>query len=301
MLNLEWFRTFKAIYETGTLSAAAHVLTISQPGVGLHLNSLESYTGYRLFDRDTRRMVPTDRGIMLYTFLNDPINRLEQAEEVFHRDSTVDQPTISIGMCYESFVHALQDEISGLPFNVIVHFGNCQQLLHELDSGALDLIVTREKGRQPLLEFEAFAKENILLVCGSETDISGFDLLSENADQSAFRNWLAGQVWYTTSADMEEVKKFWTSNFNTSPDFKPKFILPNYSTILQCLRTANGVAMIPDFLCRQALAEGTVRLLWDKSAPYENTIYFGKKLNALHMDEIDYVERLIKNKWLPAS
>ncbi len=46
--NLEWFRTFKAIYETGTLSAAAQQLFISQPGVSLHLNSLEAYTGYKL-------------------------------------------------------------------------------------------------------------------------------------------------------------------------------------------------------------------------------------------------------------
>ncbi|UON85535.1 LysR family transcriptional regulator [Dyadobacter chenwenxiniae] len=48
MLNLEWFRTFKVVYEVGTLSAAAQSLFISQPGVSLHLSALESYTGYRL-------------------------------------------------------------------------------------------------------------------------------------------------------------------------------------------------------------------------------------------------------------
>ena len=32
MVNLEWFRTFKAIYETGTLTGAAESLYISQPG-----------------------------------------------------------------------------------------------------------------------------------------------------------------------------------------------------------------------------------------------------------------------------
>lgn len=51
MVNLEWCRTFKAIYKTGTLTGAAEILFISQPGVSLHLSSLETYVGNKLFDR----------------------------------------------------------------------------------------------------------------------------------------------------------------------------------------------------------------------------------------------------------
>ena len=84
MINLEWFRTFKVIYEAGTLSAAAKDLFISQPGVSLHLSSLESFAGHRLFDRDTRKMVATERGTMLYNFIIDHMNKLEEAEKLFH-------------------------------------------------------------------------------------------------------------------------------------------------------------------------------------------------------------------------
>ena len=59
--DLEWFRTFKAIFETGTMSEAAKELHISQPGVSLHLNSLESYIGYHLFERSKRKMIPNER------------------------------------------------------------------------------------------------------------------------------------------------------------------------------------------------------------------------------------------------
>jgi DNA-binding transcriptional LysR family regulator len=48
MVNLEWYRTFKAIYKTGTLTGAAVELFISQPGVSLHLSSLENYVGFQL-------------------------------------------------------------------------------------------------------------------------------------------------------------------------------------------------------------------------------------------------------------
>src|SRR5262245_6594076 len=107
MLNLEWFRTFKAIYETGNLTAAAQMLFISQPGVSLHLNSLENYTGHRLFERETRKMKPTERGVILYNCIIDPINKLAEAEESFFRNSKVERPTISVGMGFETFEHTL--------------------------------------------------------------------------------------------------------------------------------------------------------------------------------------------------
>ena len=76
MVNFEWFRTFKAIYETGSLTGAAEALFISQPGVSLHLSSLESYVGYKLFDRTSRKMVSTERGKILYNYILEPIIKL---------------------------------------------------------------------------------------------------------------------------------------------------------------------------------------------------------------------------------
>ena len=107
MINLEWFRTFKVIYEAGTLSAAAQTLFISQPGVSLHLSSLESYTGYRLFDRDTRKMIATEKGTYLYHYIIEHMNKLEEAENIFHRKSKLEKPTVSIGMAVEIFQYML--------------------------------------------------------------------------------------------------------------------------------------------------------------------------------------------------
>ena len=37
MVNMEWYRTFVAIYEKSTLTKAAETLFTSQPGVSVHL------------------------------------------------------------------------------------------------------------------------------------------------------------------------------------------------------------------------------------------------------------------------
>ena len=81
--NLEWLRTFKAIYETGTLTAAAQELFISQPGVSLHLNSLEAYTGYKLFERTAKKMTHNEKGKILYNFVDAPIEKPDRGQKHF--------------------------------------------------------------------------------------------------------------------------------------------------------------------------------------------------------------------------
>ena len=134
--NLEWLRTFKAIYETGTLSAAAQELFISQPGVSLHLNSLEAFTGNKLFDRLARKMVP-EKGKILYNYILDSMKKLEEGEQHFHKRTQSERVTISVGMCFETFQYTLEEHISELPFNLIIKFGEYPQMQHDLDSGML--------------------------------------------------------------------------------------------------------------------------------------------------------------------
>lgn len=41
-IDLELFRTFKAVFEIGTISGAARVLEVTQPSVTGHLKALEA-------------------------------------------------------------------------------------------------------------------------------------------------------------------------------------------------------------------------------------------------------------------
>ncbi|MBO9566560.1 MAG: LysR family transcriptional regulator [Niastella sp.] len=298
MLNLEWFRTFKAIYETGNLSTAAQALFISQPGVSLHLNSLETFTGYRLFERETRKMIPTERGTILYNCIIDSMNKLVAAEQSFCRNSKVDKPTISVGMGFETFEHTLEEHVAQLPFNLILRFGEYPQMLHDLHTGALDLVVTSQKGQQPNLEYTPFTTERIVLICGSNTMTEQFDKWVSDNDRTALRLWLKEQVWYTTAADMEHLKNFWVTNFECLPDFKPNYVVPNFSSILRCLRNGKGFAVMPDFLCKKEIAQNTVRLAWEGSPHLENRLHFGKRRKTIYAKEIRQLEQLLTKNWL---
>ncbi|WP_245447074.1 LysR family transcriptional regulator [Mucilaginibacter celer] len=292
MLNLEWLRTFKVIYEARSLSAAAQLLFISQPGVSLHLNSLETYIGQRLFERDTRKMLPTDKATMLYHTIIEPMNRLEETEHAFHRKAKVNKPTISVGIYFETFQYALEAHISQLPFNLITHFGEYPQLLQELHNGNVDLILTPHNGNQHNLEFTQATSERLVLVCGSKTQTAELKKFIEDGDKRTTSKWLSRQTWYTTT-DKDYLRKFWAHNFGGVPTFQPNYVLPYFSSVLRSLRNGEGFAVIPEFLCENDLENQAIRLVWEHESSLEHPMYFGKRKNTFYTNELKQLENML--------
>jgi len=294
MVNLEWYRSFKAIYKTGTLTGAAESLFISQPGVSLHLSSLESYVGYKLFERTGRKMVPTEKGKILYNFVVEPLSKLEDAEKHFQKSTEKHMPTISIGMCFETFQITLEQYISTLPFNVIIRFGEYREMLDQLDKGILDLIITPQKGNSPNILHEAFSSETIVLVGGVNTDDDQFEALVKKNDLSAIEIWLKGQKWYGTAGDMEHLLRFWQLNFGKHADFRPNYIVPNLNSIVRCLSGGKGLAIIPDFLCKKEVEDGKIKVIWEGKEKLKNTLYFGARKKTQYTTEIELIKKLFK-------
>jgi DNA-binding transcriptional LysR family regulator len=292
MVNLEWYRTFKAVYKTGTLTSAANELFISQPGVSLHLSSLETYVGYKLFDRTGRKMVPTEKGKVLYNFIIEALTKLEEAEKNFQRSTEKNTPTISVGMCFETFQITLEQYISTLPFNVIIQFGEYPEMVENLEKGILDLIITPQMVVKNAIEYQAFSSETIVLVGGSEIDDLEFNSIAKKGNIQAIELWLKQQKWYGPTGDMEHLRRFWQLNFNKHPDFRPNYIVPNLNSIVRCLSSGKGLAVVPDFLCRKEIDNGTIKLIWEGKTPLKNTLYFATRKKTMYEEEIALIKKI---------
>ncbi|GLB48998.1 LysR family transcriptional regulator [Neptunitalea lumnitzerae] len=290
--NLEWFRTFKAIYETGTMSGAAKELYISQPGVGLHLNALEAYTGFALFERTARKMIPTERGSLLYQQINASLVNLTDIEGRFKKKSGEERLTVSVGMCVETFQQALEKHIPTLDFNLIMQFDSNEKLVTALENGAIDLILTSETRGNNLLSFTPYTTEKLMLIAGKEMK-KELEEMPDMQDFKTFKKWLKEQLWYNTAADMKLLIKFWEQNFKELPDFLPNYIVPNKFSIIRCLSAGKGLAVLPDYLCQKALETDEITVVWEGYSPVENPLYFGKRKKTLLMKEILHLENLL--------
>lgn len=286
MVNLEWYRTFKAIYEKGTLTAAAEALFISQPGVSLHLSSLENYVGAKLFDRVAKKMVPTERGKVLYNGIIEPLLKLEEIEELIHKSTKEDIPTISIGMCFETFQHILEKYLHTLNFNVISSFSDYQDLLKKLEKGIVDIVITPHKTEIKGIKYLPIGKEMIVLIGSKEIDKQAFNSVLKTKDKSNILQFFKGEKWYGASSDNEHFKRFWQVNFNSLPDFRANYIVPNFKSIINSLCIGSGLAIVPDFLCKKEVEEGKLQILWKGEAPITNQLYFAYRKNSIYENQL---------------
>lgn len=296
MVNLEWFRTFKAIYDTGTLTAAAEKLFISQPGVSLHLNSLEAYIGAVLFDRGTRKMIPTEQGKILYNSIVEAIDKLENVEKYFHRKCDKERMTINMGMCFETFQHVLEPHISKFDFNLVSKFGNYPEMLNELDKGLLDFVITPQREDLQNISYTPFSKEKIVLIAGSNNKTDDFPSPEEPHFSKKTEEWLHQQKWFGTTGDMEHLRNFWLHNFGKRANVKINYIVPNLTSIVRCLSHNEGVAVVPDFLCREALQNQSIRIVWEGISPLENILYFAQRKKTMYKSEIETLKEIFNKK-----
>jgi DNA-binding transcriptional LysR family regulator len=61
----EWYRSFLSVLETGSLSAAARAMGLTQPTLGRHIDGLERALGLKLFTRSLHGYAPTQAALEL--------------------------------------------------------------------------------------------------------------------------------------------------------------------------------------------------------------------------------------------
>ena len=298
MVNLEWYRTFKEIYENGTLTKASIALYASQPGVSVHLNALEAYVGKKLFERTSRKMIPTEDGKFLYEYIIESLKKLEIAEQHFKKTTQEKNPSLNIGMCSEMFQLIIEPEIPKLDFDLVARFGAHTDLIKDLNNGILDLVITPKKQneKKSLVEYIPFSKERIVLIAGNKTNVTKIQKHIKSKNLSKLEDELLQNVWYSSSNEMEHFRRFWFENFNKKPAFKPNYILPNITSIIRCLNNGNGLALVPDFLCQEQILRNEINLVWEGKVKTENTLYFASRTDLKYKKELNIIKNIFTSK-----
>lgn len=80
MAYLDNIRTFVRVYELGSMSAAARDQRISAAVASSRISQLEEHLNVRLFQRTTRKLTPTEQGLLFYRGACRILEALEQAE-----------------------------------------------------------------------------------------------------------------------------------------------------------------------------------------------------------------------------
>lgn len=96
------FQAFHSIIETGTVTAAAEALGISQPGISNLLAQLERKTKIKLFVRSKGRLLPTPEATVLYREIDTVVRGLDHVNQ-----AVVDLQNQKAGQLQVATNHAL--------------------------------------------------------------------------------------------------------------------------------------------------------------------------------------------------
>ena len=142
--KLELYRVFKAVAETGNISAAAQNLYISQSAISQSIKQLENQLDVRLFMRTPRGVNLTEEGRMLYQYVNRAISTIENGEERLAQMQNLLRGTLVIGasdtVTKRFLIPVLQKFHEDFPaLKIQIVNGTTSQVLEHLRGGTVDL------------------------------------------------------------------------------------------------------------------------------------------------------------------
>lgn len=300
MVNLEWYRTFKAIYQHGTLTKAAVELMISQPNVSVQLASLESYIGHPLFIRLPRKMLPTEYGKLLYTQVVESIDNLERIESEFKKSAIKQEPTIKLGLPSEVFFSYLSRNMNLLKSQLIVHYGLASNLIEELRNENLDIaFITKQDSVVDTLTYEYLFTENFMIVCNQEMDTTEVEGYLRENDLNKAEKWFKKQKWYAYDTNLPLIRRFWKMNFLRRPILKLTATVPDNIAILRAITISGGFAVMSDLISGEFLQKNKIKIVWKGIIPTTNNLFLAYDKQKIESHLLDEIRNYIKTSIEP--
>ena len=142
-MELRVLKYFLGVARTGSITAAAHSLHVTQPTLSRQLQDLEYELGRKLFVRGSHHVTLTRDGMLLRQRAEEIMEIVDQTESEFYANSRSVSGDIYIG-CGESEAVSLLAEIistfrSDHPqVRFHLHSGNAVDVMERLDRGTLD-------------------------------------------------------------------------------------------------------------------------------------------------------------------
>lgn len=203
MLNFRQLEVFRAMMIAKTVSGAAELLHVSQPGVSRLLKYTEMKLGIELFERHKGRLIPTPEAQELFRELEPIYQKIEGLEWTIDRIARPENRRLRIG-CTPSLVRYLLPRILSM---VKEKMPDVIMRVDVLSNEELTAYITEQRGDyavsfydpvHPLVEAEDFIEGKMVCVfpkghtlSGRESvsikDLAGLDLISYHSDTAQGR------------------------------------------------------------------------------------------------------------------
>ena len=284
-MDLALLRTFLAVHRAGSFTRAAPLLGLSQPAVTGQIRTLERQLGRPLFLRQARGVTATTVGEELAHKVAPHLDALlavtegkldeEPAGRTLH---LAGPPEFTSVRALPALAHLVEQ---GLTLRVA--FGSAEETLDGLAAGHHDLALSTARPRGELLNSAPLCDEEHVLVAAPRwaARLGGASVVRAKGHQ---------HLHHVPVIDVHEtmplLTRYWATVFDAEPVHTSALVAPDLRAVLECVAAGAGMAVLPRYLCDEALEPGRVVALFDPPIPPLRTYFVSVRAGTLALPHI---------------
>ncbi|MGV9312965.1 LysR family transcriptional regulator [Streptomyces sp. NPDC003691] len=282
-MDLALLRTFVTVHRAGSFTRAAALLGLSQPAVTGQIRTLERQLGKPLFLRQARGVTPTSVGDELAHRAAPHLDALvEIAETGLDEEAGVRTLHLAGPPEFTSLraLPALTPLLSqGLALRAA--FGKAEESLEGLAAGHHDLAITTARPRGGLFAATPLCDEEHVLVASPRWAARlGPGVLRGG------RVVLEQLPVVEVHESLPLVSRYWSSVFESPPAAAGTVIVPDLRAVLESAASGAGLAVLPRYLCEEALGSGRLVTLLEPPVPPLRTYFLVVRAGTLALPHI---------------
>ncbi|MEL6461370.1 MAG: LysR family transcriptional regulator [Cyanobacteria bacterium J06621_15] len=269
MSYLTQLRTFIEAYRLGSLTQASERLGITQPAVSSHIRTLEVQLKKKLFIRHARGIDPTAIAHDLARSIGSHIDNIEIAFNTVQARAANIAGTIHIAAPGEFLNARLAPFLAVLmshDIKVRIHLGGKDKIYSLLDEGAIDLAITASQPDSRALGYQEIEKETFVLVAAK-------NWVKLNLQQPVLPDDLLTQSLIAYDEDLPLIRQYFEQVFSIQIDVQPAAIVGDLRMVLSLILEEQGYSVLPKYLCKNQLKDGSLILLHQPINPPKNNLY----------------------------
>ncbi|MDJ0466229.1 LysR family transcriptional regulator [Streptomyces sp. H27-C3] len=275
-LDLTLLRTFLAVHRAGSFTAAARLLTLSQPTVTTQIRALEKKLGRELFERLPRGVAPTPVADDLAAQVAAPLDALEAVTDRGRTGvAAATEPVHLAGPAELLCVRALPGLAPLVERGVRLRIttGLTDSLLDGLLAGHHDLVLStiRPRGRA-LISVPLMDEEFVLVASPGWAARIGVERVAAQGSAA-----LHGVPLVTYADDLPIARRYWRHVFGVRLTGPAAVVVPDLRGVLSAVVAGAGVTVLPRYLCHAELAAGALVALLTPDDPPINTGYLAQR------------------------
>lgn len=181
-LTFKQLRALNLVCETGTISAAADMLSLTPPAVHSQLKALEEVIGRPVLIRSSNGFTPTPEGAALLRAHRSVQSALEKSIREIETLGRGFSGTVVLGVVSTAkyfaprLVALLRDAFPDI--HVVLRIGNRARIIQYLENGDLDLVIMGRPPREPLVEAQSIGPHPHFLVAPAGHPLTRLDRVS---------------------------------------------------------------------------------------------------------------------------